>query len=201
MPNPDFFARLGLLTIKGFLDDELCIRLLSEADSNRGVPATIRQGSATTLDESVRQTMRVKVTALSKSLVKTRLLALRPRLESHFQIALKGIEGPQFLVYTVGSFYKQHQDSTTEPGTLEYAEARKVSVVVFLNNESDEPKPNCYGGGSLRLYGIMSDPPWEKCGFPLIGEKGLLIAFRSDVIHEVTPVTHGTRYAAVNWFS
>jgi SM-20-related protein len=35
----------------------------------------------------------------------------------------------------------------------------------------------------------------------LIGEPGLLVAFRSDVLHEVEAVTHGERYSIVSWFS
>jgi SM-20-related protein len=34
-----------------------------------------------------------------------------------------------------------------------------------------------------------------------VGEPGLLVAFRSDTVHEVLPVTHGERFTVVSWFN
>jgi SM-20-related protein len=47
---------------------------------------------------------------------------------------------------------------------------------------------------------LVRDPRWQSVGFGVEGEEGLLIAFRSDLLHEVTPVTHGERYTLVSWF-
>ena len=77
---------------------------------------------------------------------------------------------------------------------------RQVSVVLFLNSESEIPNPDAYAGGSLTLYGLLQEPLWEKYGFSLKGETGLLVAFRSDVFHEVIPVTEGERFTVVSWF-
>jgi predicted 2-oxoglutarate/Fe(II)-dependent dioxygenase YbiX len=34
----------------------------------------------------------------------------------------------------------------------------------------------------------------------LAGEQSLLVGFKSDVKHEVTPVTSGERFTLVTWF-
>ncbi len=47
----------------------------------------------------------------------------------------------------------------------------------------------------------MEGPQWDKCGFALEAEPGLLIAFRSDTSHEVRPVTFGERFTIVTWFT
>ena len=77
---------------------------------------------------------------------------------------------------------------------------RRVSVVIFLNRQSQEPAEDTYGEGNLTFYGLLEGPQWEKCAFPLNAEPGLLIAFPSDVWHEVKPVSHGRRMTVVTWF-
>jgi hypothetical protein len=55
-----------------------------------------------------------------------------------------------------------------------------VSVVSFLNGEAEAPGGDGYCGGALTFYGLLRDPRANQLGFPLAGEAGLLIAFRSD---------------------
>jgi PKHD-type hydroxylase len=65
---------------------------------------------------------------------------------------------------------------------------RKLSFVLFLNDVSE------YEGGKLLLYNATE---------PLIPEalKGTIVFFPSYVLHEVTPVTKGTRNTLVGWVS
>ncbi len=70
---------------------------------------------------------------------------------------------------------------------------------MFLN-ESGAPPVGAYTGGQLILYGLIDDPHWKDVGFPVEPETGLLVAFRSRVVHEVTAVTAGCRLSVVNWF-
>jgi SM-20-related protein len=77
---------------------------------------------------------------------------------------------------------------------------RQVSAVIFLNSAAEARGPESYSGGALTFYGLIDGPCWRGYGFPLVGEQGLLIAFRSDVLHEVTVVTRGERYSIVTWF-
>jgi len=199
MPRAGFFSHFGLLAVRDFLDAGLCARLRAETLAAVVSPATIGAATEDIVNESVRRAGTAKVSSESRLLIKSRLSDIQPRLESHFDLALKGFEKPQFLVYSQGGFYTPHQDSSDSPDAAEYVKARKVSVTIFLNNESEEPRQDSYVGGKLTFYGLMEDPLWKSCGLPLIGEEGLLIAFRSDITHEVTPVTHGA-YSVVSWF-
>ncbi len=202
MPTADFFSRLGLLVLKDFFDAELCARLQSETRLAAGGQAMITRKGTDLIDESVRRTKWVEVPASTNVFVEARLSALKPMLERHFCVVLKGCELPQFLIYKGGDFFLPHQDSQTDPDASTCVRERRVSVAIFLNGEAQKPKQDFYGGGSLTFYGLIDDDPrWKPCGFGLIGEAGMLIAFRSDVMHEVTPVTHGARYTIVTWFS
>ena len=76
--------------------------------------------------------------------------------------------------------YDKHIDITLN------AERRKLSITVQLS-ESD-----VYEGGELLLW--TSSKPIET-----LKNLGTMIAFPSYVLHEVTPVTKGTRYSLVAW--
>lgn len=200
MPSASFFASLGLFVLKNFLDAELCSDLRLEMQAASGSPATVGITQEEIVDETVRHVTWAKVSSESKSLLGTRLLGVQTELALHFGVALNGFEKPQFLVYREGCFYAQHQDSSEDAAALDYIKSRKISVVIFLNDESETPKEEYYGGGQLTFFGLLKDEPWQKCGLPLAAEAGLLVAFCSDIQHEVQPVIHGTRYTIVTWY-
>jgi len=202
MPHAEFFTRFGLFAVKGFLDPGLCRSLLEEARLASGTPATVgtERGGTYVVDESVRKTKWANVSAETVSLVAGRLLTLKPELDRYFNVTLTDCQVPQFLVYRQGDFFQAHRDSRHDPEAAERSKERQVATVIFLNEEAEEPGPDWYGGGSLTFYGLMGDPRTEGLGFPLVGETGLLIAFRPDLLHEVTPVTHGERHTVVSWF-
>ena len=101
-------------------------------------------------------------------------------------------------MYRPGGFYRPHRDVWTHADAPENMKRRKISVVIFLNGESASEED--YTGGKLAFFGLLQDPSFQECGLPLTGEAGLLIAFRSDLLHEVTPVMSGTRHTVVSWF-
>src|SRR5574342_475177 len=53
----------------------------------------------------------------------------------------------------------------TSPESPEHLRARKVAVVLFLNEESEQPDPDSYGSGALTFYGLIDEPPWRSMGF------------------------------------
>lgn len=66
--------------------------------------------------------------------------------------------------------------------------SRKISVVLQLSDPSD------YEGGELQLF-TSSQPQVVK------KQKGLIVVFPSYTVHQVTPVTKGTRQSLVAWVS
>ena len=202
MPGPNFFNRLGLFVVKDFFDPRLCTRFRSEMCSSPRTSALVVDGNTflEKVKKDVRRTKEAGISATTVSFVKDRLAALKPMLENHFNVALIGCEKPQFLVYNEGDFFRPHQDGDENASKPEYITKRQVSVVMFLNDADQESGPESYGGGALTFYGLIDDPPWKQCAFPLMSELGLLIAFRSNIVHEVRPVTRGERYTITSWF-
>ncbi len=198
MPHSSFFEKLGLFVRDDFLNPATCAEIQAEMCASETWKALIYRGDSGDgiLDESIRKSLRVRVGEATKSLVRERMRALKPNVEEHFQISLGDCDPPNFLSYGEGAYFKPHLDASDHPDIA----TRRVSLVVFLNARSKEPMENCYGGGSLTFYGLMKGPKWEDCAFSLEADLGSLLAFRSDILHEVQPVTFGQRFTVVSWF-
>jgi PKHD-type hydroxylase len=92
-------------------------------------------------------------------------------------------EGLQFTKYEApDEFYAPHTDKAYG-GTI-----RKLSISVQLSDSKE------YEGGDLLLHSGKEPIKMPK-------DIGKLIVFPSYTLHEVTPVTKGTRYSLVAWVS
>ena len=169
---------------------------------NRGLKskAEILKGESSGLvDEGFRKTTVVEISKHQVSYISERLRMLIPQLASHFQVPINMMEEPQFLRYQKGFFYRPHFDGSGKESQLA-VDRRLISVVIFLNSQSDKHTAETFTGGSLAFYGLISDNGWRDYGFSLSGEEGLLVAFRADTVHEVTPILRGKRYTIATWY-
>lgn len=178
----------------------MCDAVRAEARAAAGHPAPVYiEGAEGHVHENVRKTSSLEVSAATAADVERRLRELQEEIGGCFGLSLKSCEPPQFLRYVEGDFFIRHQDGDTDQIEFDHLRVRKVSVVIFLNGGADEPSVETYGGGELLIYRAG-----EEAGpvvFPIPGEPGLLVAFRSDTVHEVTPVTSGERFTVVSWFN
>ena len=85
-------------------------------------------------------------------------------------------EDIQFATYNVGDFYGWHADSDD-------INKRVISVTVQLSDPKD------YKGGNL----VFKVDAMERA-------QGTVVVFPSNIRHQVTRVTAGTRYSLVQWF-
>jgi SM-20-related protein len=204
MPTAEFFTRFGLFVSKEFLDAALCSEIIKSTEGigweRAGIYNTLAgTHSDQTSGDVVRKTLKIRIPDVMRGAVADRLLSIVPRLEEHFDLKIAGFEEPQLLRYAAGDYFHGHMDSAPASNWDTTYEKRRVSLVVFLNGQSEEPLADCYCGGSLVFAGLIDDPRVRFQGFPLVGEPGLLIAFRSDLFHEVKQVTFGHRYTIVTW--
>jgi SM-20-related protein len=200
MPKYDLLSALGLFVVEDFLEADDCARLRDEMRSASLTAATVLRRGVSGIDDGVRKTKRAAVSSATEARLRRRLQAARPRLEDHFGLRLRRCEDPQFLVYRAGDFFALHEDSSDHPDDPQYIQGRRVSAVIFLNGQRKAAGPESYSGGSLVLYGLLGGTRGETIGFPVPAAAGLLVAFRSDVKHEVKEVVQGERYTIVSWF-
>lgn len=104
--------------------------------------------------------------------------------EAYWRYDLEKIEKIQFTSYfgEENGVYHAHIDPLSWANTSN----RKLSLVLQLSDPSE------YEGGELRLHTSNAPDVIKK-------KKGLTVFFPSHTLHEVTPITKGTRYSLVVW--
>src|SRR5207253_6005205 len=143
---------LGLFVRNNFLEQELCTRCCREIDGAAQAKAIIAGPDETgVFDETLRKVKSAAVPDATVSLVEARLLALIPTLERHFNVTLTACQPLSFLTYQEGDFYHVHDDCGDDARPDH--RGRKVSVVIFLNRQAQQPADDTYCGGSLTFYG------------------------------------------------
>ena len=171
-------------------------------DRGTAEPAEVFDSGAR-LDLDARRATSIDVDAATLETIEAALDSARAAIAAHYRLPLVGREGPGFLRYGPGGFYRRHRDRAADPSWPGAAE-RLVSLVVFLNSSHARPAAGAFSGGELR---ILPDAECPDSGDVLGSEpititprRGLLVAFRASELHEVRPVTAGIRDVIVDWY-
>ena len=172
----------GVFIRRNFWSADECARLRLAMDSGTQSPAEVFEGDFV-VRRDVRDALDVEPESNVVAFVEKSLDTVMPQVSRHFGVRLHNSEGAGFLRYDAGGHYGAHHD------VLDAEEAhfpRLISVVVFLS---------AVQGGALRLHPADGGAPID-----IPPETGTLVAFRSDVLHEVLPVVSGIRDVVVDWY-
>jgi SM-20-related protein len=196
MATAEELARLGVFAHRAFLSPNECASLSAFArDATQGRAYIVRDGESQ-LDERFRRGACVDLAGY-EARVQERLLSLIRPLEDYFNLHLSGCDRPKVLVYRQGDFFRAHRDRADDQRVPAIAH-RRISAVTFLEGTQGRAPP--YGGGELVLYRLRAEVDWDTCRTLIVPEPGLLVAFKSDVFHEVKCVRWGERHTIVTWF-
>ncbi len=110
--------------------------------------------------------------------------------QAGWKFIIDHMQNSQLTRYKEGEFYTWHRDGGSDHLFNKGDKVRKLSMTVCLNDD--------YEGGELQMcsYGRTE----HTIGIPPRG-KGTIIVFPSFIDHQVSPVTKGTRYSCVTWFT
>jgi PKHD-type hydroxylase len=153
-----------------------------------GKAETLNFGGTDGLDTSDMRSSKISWIKVNENTEKyfRKLVDLVTGLNDRFyRFNLSTIEDLQYSEYdsSYSGYYGTHSDDGYKQMLF-----RKVSFSIQLSD------PTEYEGGDLRFY-RHSTTKFVECP----KDKGTLILFPSWTIHEVTPVTTGTRYSLVSW--
>ena len=183
-------SRVTLFRHPAFLTPDECLFVRQAMDAGTAEAAEVlRRG--THRRPRIRNASLVEPGQQVISLIEARIERCRDLVGASLKRVLGEREGPGFIRYPHGGYYKPHIDCGDDPHWPDAAR-RAASMVIFLNS-SGVSRGGDFDGGFLRLL-----TPDEA--IQVIPEAGLLVAFPSDVLHEVTPVQGGTRDTIVDWF-
>lgn len=192
-------ASFNLYWDSEFLDAHTCVEIIKDLAKVQHNPATVYGPHAGgSVDEAVRKTIRLLPSTQTVEHITAKLIHVRAAIAAHFGLSLTKYEEPQFLRYEVGDFFVAHQDGNTGLMLSEREQFRKISVVVFLNQQSEVPEAGSYCGGSL----VFTEwrPGRNQGQYSVAAAPGTLVAFPAETTHEVTPVTSGQRFSIVSWY-
>ena len=171
-------------------------------DRGTGEPAEVFDSGAR-LDLGQRRATSIEVDAATLETVEAALDSARAAIAAHYRLSLAGREGPGFLRYGPGGFYRRHRDRAADPSWPGAAD-RLVSLVVFLNDSRSGPAAGAFSGGELRIFPGAECPGSGDALGPgtvtIAPRRGLLVAFHAETLHEVRPVTDGIRDVIVDWY-
>lgn len=194
-------AHFDLFMLPGFLELKMCADIKKELSTSPTTLAPVYiEGSTDLVHENVRRATSLHPSDETISQIHDRLYQQKASLEQHFDLMLVDCERPQFLRYQKGDFFVRHQDGNTDQLEFDHLRIRRISIVVFLNDSSTQPKADTFCGGSLNFYDSHDVLESDPSVFSLSGETGLLVAFAADTIHEVIPVACGERFTIISWF-
>ncbi len=197
--TPEAIVDFNLYLARGFFNARICGELIAELSGAAEDSATVYGlGESGSVDERVRKVARLAPSPKTVERVRRQLLEIREKVGAHFGLTIRDCEEPQFLRYRVGDFFVAHQDGNTGLLRSDRERSRQISVVIFLNQQSEIPEAGHYTGGAL---GFTEWRPGRRGGqYWLTGQTGTLVAFHSETTHEVAPVTWGERYSIVSWY-
>lgn len=204
--NHAILRKCGIFLKGGVLSPSECEQLCAEALTQKLDRATVGTPStsdpSTQVYENVRRTKYVRISSETLGSLEERFLALRPEIDAFFNLQLDRCAGTQLLAYQPGDFFRAHQDAPDDPDQPCPREIRrrKVSAILFLNQQARSPGAGEYSGGSLIFHGLLDGKGAQGSGMAVAPEAGMLVAFRSTAWHRVDEVTAGTRYTLVTWF-
>ena len=192
VPKPETLLPLGLFVQRGFLAPDTCARLAAWMRDAPGAPAEVFSEGGTGVVPDIRRAAEIVAPDALTGPINQALADLAAPLGQQFGHTLGAAEPVSLLRYPSGGYYRPHRDRGANA-----AADRVVSVVVFVNDCRDL---GGYAGGALRFYGLLGAGRLADLGIDLEPEAGTLVAFPSDWLHEVAPVTAGERCTLVTWF-
>lgn len=193
--------KLGIYVDEHFLSPELCLKMLSTLSLCECSQAPVKKGGTNYINKKTRKTLLLNPPESCHEIISQKHSLLQPKLERFFDINIMGQETSQYLRYRSGDYFIPHADeSSAHASSNSYL--RKISIICYLNTQVEDIASTIgnFQEGELVLYGLLDDQKSKTSGFPISATAGLLIAFKSDLLHEVCPITAGERYSIVSWF-
>ncbi len=99
--------------------------------------------------------------------------------------------GPRFVSYRPGHYFRAHQDRSEDAADPPEVRLRRLTLVCLLNDADPADGLPTFDGGALVVYG-----PGPVNVKPSAGS---VVAFDSDLLHEVRPVRSGQRFSSIAW--
>jgi Rps23 Pro-64 3,4-dihydroxylase Tpa1-like proline 4-hydroxylase len=193
------FKTRNVASVAQFLSVTECRQLVLAMDSAPRAPAEVVRAGESILDESLRFCFDHEFSEVFKCPIRDRLTAFFDTHRSAFESDADYLYGPYFMSYLKGSFFRAHRDVANHKNDPPRLAAHRWSILLYLNGREPAEDLPTFDGGALIVY--ETDPRLSDRRIVIVPRPGLLVLFRSYLMHEVATVLDGTRYAVAGWMS
>ncbi|MEU7296200.1 2OG-Fe(II) oxygenase [Streptomyces exfoliatus] len=193
------FRTQNIASTRGFLSVAECadvIRAMAQAPRE---PAQIVRAGESILDESLRLCFDHHFPEDFKRRIGARMTSYFVDHRAEFDSEADYLYGPYFMSYEKGSYFRAHRDVANHKDDPPRLAAHRWSLLLYLNGRDGSEALPTFDGGALTVY--ETDPGLRDRRVVVVPEPGLLLLFRSSLMHEVAAVRDGTRYAVAGWMS
>ncbi len=193
------FKTANVAVVGDFLTLDECGSLIGEMTSAPKERAQLVRAGELILDESLRYCFDHHMSAATKDSFRSRLETFFDDNRAAFASDADYLYGPYFMTYQKGSFFKAHRDVANHKNDPLRLAAHRWSLLLYLNGRDPAERLPTFEGGALVIY--ETDPKLRDRRIVVVPRPGMLLLFRSYLMHEVATVLDGARYAVAGWMS
>jgi predicted 2-oxoglutarate/Fe(II)-dependent dioxygenase YbiX len=193
------FKTHNVAFMPSFLPLTECRELVNAMDSSPRSPAQVVRAGESLLDESLRFCYDHEFSDAFKRPIGNRLTDFFDTHRNEFDSDADYLYGPYFMSYMKGSFFRAHRDVANHKNDPPRLAAHRWSLLLYLNGREPAEDLPTFDGGALIVY--ETDPKLSDRRIVIVPKPGLLVLFRSSLMHEVATILDGTRYAVAGWMS
>ena len=193
------FKTPNVATTAGFLPLPECRDIVRAMEASPGEPAQVVRAGESILDETMRFCLDHAFPDAFKDPIGARLTAFFESHRTELDSDADFLYGPYFMSYGKGAFFRPHRDVANHKNDPPRLAAHRWSLLVYLNGREPAGDLPTFDGGALIIY--ETNPKLRDRRVVIVPQPGLLVLFRSNLMHEVSTVLEGTRYAVAGWMA
>lgn len=193
------FRTPNVASVPGFLSASECADAIRAMDESPREPAQVVRAGESVLDPSLRLCFDHHFPDDHKRRIGERMASYFDDHRTAFDSDADFLYGPYFMSYEKGSYFRAHRDVANHKDDPPRLAAHRWSLLLYLNGRRATGALPTFDGGALTVY--ETDPRLRDRRVVVVPEPGMLLLFRSSLMHEVATVLDGTRYAVAGWMS
>ncbi len=198
-PTEPAFITPNIATVRGFLALPECAEFITAMNDAPREPAQVVRAGESILDQSLRFCFDHHLPDAFKDRIGERMARYFRCHGDQFGSDADYLYGPYFMSYEKGSFFRAHRDVANHKNDPARLAAHRWSLLLYLNGRDAASELPVFDGGALILY--ETDPAIRSRRVVIVPEPGMLVLFRSALMHEVAILHDGTRYAVAGWMA
>lgn len=193
------FITPNIATVRRLLSVPACAEIINAMNDAPREPAEVVRAGESILDQSLRFCFDHHFPDAFTDPIAEHMASYFRAHRDQFASDADYLYGPYFMSYEKGSYFRAHRDVANHKNDPARLAAHRWSLLLYLNGRDTTHELPVFDGGALIVY--ENDPAIRNRKVVIVPEPGMLVLFRSALMHEVAILHDGTRYAIAGWMA